>query len=245
MKNLIFSNFKMNKTFSETKDYIKKLDGLLADCDQKICFFLPYTSLYLSKIYKGEKFSFGAQNVHEEEFGSFTGEISAPMLKDLGVKTVLLNHSERAKCAENAETINKRIKTALRFGFTVVLCVGETRTQKNTGKTKISIEKSLSELLNGIYENELKNIIISYEPIWAVGTGVIADAKTINDAVSVIRSIVSKQYSEKAGKNIAVIYGGSINAQNAKEIYKNKNIDGILVGGTSLNPEEFAKIVKM
>lgn len=244
MKNLIFSNFKMNKTYSETKDYIKKLDDLLEDSDQKICFFLPYTSLYLSKIYKGEKFSFGAQNVHEEEFGSFTGEISAPMLKDLNVKTVLLNHSERMKL-ETTEIINKRIKTALRFGFTIVLCVGETRTQKNTGKTKISIEKSLSELLNGIYENELKNIVISYEPIWAVGTGVIADAKTINEAVSVIRNIISRQYSEKAGKEIAVIYGGSINAQNAKEIYKNKNIDGILVGANSLNAEEFAKIVKM
>ena len=244
MKNLIFSNFKMNKTYSETKDYIKKLDDLLEDSDQKICFFLPYTSLYLSKIYKGEKFSFGAQNVHEEEFGSFTGEISAPMLKDLNVKTVLLNHSERIKL-ETTEIINKRIKTALRFGFTIVLCVGETRTQKNTGKTKISIEKSLSELLNGIYENELKNIVISYEPIWAVGTGVIADAKTINEAVSVIRNIISRQYSEKAGKEIAVIYGGSINAQNAKEIYKNKNIDGILVGANSLNVEEFAKIVKM
>lgn len=234
----------MNKTYSETKDYIKKLDDLLEDSDQKICFFLPYTSLYLSKIYKGEKFSFGAQNVHEEEFGSFTGEISAPMLKDLNVKTVLLNHSERMKL-ETTEIINKRIKTALRFGFTIVLCVGETRTQKNTGKTKISIEKSLSELLNGIYENELKNIVISYEPIWAVGTGVIADAKTINEAVSVIRNIISRQYSEKAGKEIAVIYGGSINAQNAKEIYKNKNIDGILVGANSLNAEEFAKIVKM
>ena len=244
MKNLIFSNFKMNKTYSETKDYIKKLDDLLEDSDQKICFFLPYTSLYLSKIYKGEKFSFGAQNVHEEEFGSFTGEISAPMLKDLNVKTVLLNHSERMKL-ETTEIINKRIKTALRFGFTIVLCVGETRTQKNTGKTKISIEKSLSELLNGIYENELKNIVISYEPIWAVGTGVIADAKTINEAVSVIRNIISRQYSEKAGKEIAVIYGGSINAQNAKEIYKNKNIDGILVGANSLNAEEFAKIIKM
>lgn len=234
----------MNKTYSETKDYIKKLDDLLEDSDQKICFFLPYTSLYLSKIYKGEKFSFGAQNVHEEEFGSFTGEISAPMLKDLNVKTVLLNHSERMKL-ETTEIINKRIKTALRFGFTIVLCVGETRTQKNTGKTKISIEKSLSELLNGIYENELKNIVISYEPIWAVGTGVIADAKTINEAVSVIRNIISRQYSEKAGKEIAVIYGGSINAQNAKEIYKNKNIDGILVGANSLNAEEFAKIIKM
>ena len=244
MKNLIFSNFKMNKTFSETKEYIKKLDALLSDSEQKICFFLPYTSLYLAKLYKGEKFSFGAQNIHEEEFGSFTGEVSAPMLKDLGVKTVLLNHSERAKL-ENNISINKKIKTALRFGFTIVLCVGETRTQKNTGKTKISLEKNISELLNGIYENELKNIVISYEPIWAVGTGVIADSKTINDAVSIIRNIISKQYSEKAGKEINVIYGGSITSQNAKEIFKNKHINGALIGGTSLNAEEFAKIIKI
>lgn len=165
MKELIYANFKMNKTFSETKDYLKELDALLVDEPQKICLFLPYTSLYLSKLYKGEKFLFGAQNMFEEESGGYTGEISAPMLADLKVKTVMLGHSDRKKFGETNLQINKKIKTALRYGFQIVLCVGETRAQRNSGKTKIAIEKELGEILFGIYENELKNITIAYEPV--------------------------------------------------------------------------------
>lgn len=244
MKELIFANFKMNKTFSETKDYLKELDALLADEPQQVCLFLPFTSLYLSKLYKGEKFIFGAQNMFEEEYGGFTGEISAPMLADLKVKTVLLGHSDRKKFGETNLQINKKIKTALRFGFEIVLCIGETRAQRNSGKTKIAIEKELGEILFGIYENELKNITIAYEPIWAVGTGKIADSKTISDAVKFIRSTINRLYSEKASKDIKIVYGGSLTAQTARDIYKNKYINGVLVGGTSLNAIEFAKLIK-
>ena len=244
MKELIYANFKMNKTFSETKDYLKELDALLVDEPQKICLFLPYTSLYLSKIYKGEKFLFGAQNMFEEESGGYTGEISAPMLADLKVKTIMLGHSDRKKFGETNLQINKKIKTALRYGFQIVLCVGETRAQRNSGKTKIAIEKELGEILFGIYENELKNITIAYEPVWAVGTGKIADSKTISEAVKFIGSTINRLYSETAGKEIKIVYGGSITPQTARDIYKNKNINGVLVGGTSLNAVEFAKLIK-
>ena len=245
MKELIYANFKMNKTFSETKEYLKELDLLLEDEPQKICLFLPYTSLYLSKLYKGEKFTFGAQNISEEEIEGPTGEISAPMLADLKVKTVLIGHSDRKKFGETNAIINKKIKTALRYGFEIVLCVGETRAQRNSDKTKIVIEKELGEILYGIYENELKNITIAYEPIWAIGTGKIADSKTISEVVKFIRSTISRLYSETASKTINIIYGGSITAQTAKEIYKNKNINGVLIGSASLNAIEFSKLVRV
>ena len=244
MKEIVVANFKMNKTFSETKEYLKELDNLLVDSDQKVCLFLPYTSLYLSKLYKGEKFIFGAQNMHEEEFGAHTGEISAPMLADLKVKMVILGHSERRKIGENSATINKKIKTALRYNFQVVLCVGETRAQRMSNKTKFTLEKELSETLFGIYENELKNIIIAYEPVWAIGTGKIADNKTISEATKNIRGTITRLYSEKAGKEIKVVYGGSITAATAKDIFKIKNIDGALIGATSLNAVEFAKLIR-
>ena len=244
MKELIYANFKMNKTFSETKDYLKELDLLLTDEPQKICLFLPYTSLYLSKLYKGEKFTFGAQNISEEEIEGPTGEISAPMLSDLKVKTVLIGHSDRKKFGETNAIINKKIKTALRYGFEIVLCVGETRAQRNSDKTKIVIEKELGEILYGIYENELKNITIAYEPIWAIGTGKIADSKTISEVVKFIRSTISRLYSDTASKTVKIIYGGSITAQTAKDIYKNKNINGVLIGSASLNAIEFSKLVK-
>ena len=244
MKEIVIANFKMNKTFSETKEYVKELSGLVDKTLSKVYLCLPYTSLYISKLYKGEVFKFGAQNVHEEEYGAYTGEISAPMLKDLKVSLVIVGHSERRKMGETSVVLNKKIKTALRFGLNIVLCVGETRTQKNTNKTEFALKKELAEALCGIYENELNNIIIAYEPVWSVGTGKVADYKDIEKAVNIIRAYISELYSSNAGEKIKVIYGGSVDYQNAKQIIKSKNINGVMLGGTSLNLNEFAKILK-
>lgn len=244
MKDIIIANFKMNKTFSETKEYVKELSSLVDNSASKIYLCLPYTSLYISKLYKGKLFKFGAQNVHEEEYGAYTGEISAQMLKDLKVELVIVGHSERRKMGESNDVINKKIKTALRFGLEVVLCVGETRAQKNTNKTEFAIKKELSEALSGIYENELNNITIAYEPVWAVGTGKIADFKDILAAVETIRAFIAQLYSKDAAKNIKVVYGGSVDSQNAKQIIKSKNINGVMLGGTSLDPNNFAKLLK-
>ena len=244
MKDVIIANFKMNKTFSETKEYVKELSSLVDNSASKIYLCLPYTSLYISKLYKGKLFKFGAQNVHEEEYGAYTGEISAQMLKDLKIELVIVGHSERRKMGESNDVINKKIKTALRFGLEVVLCVGETRAQKNTNKTEFAIKKELSEALSGIYENELNNITIAYEPVWAVGTGKIADFKDILAAVETIRAFIAQLYSKDAAKNIKVVYGGSVDSQNAKQIIKSKNINGVMLGGTSLDPNNFAKLLK-
>ena len=244
MEKLILANFKMNKTFSETKEYLKELDNLLVDCPQKVCLFLPYTSLYLSKLYKGEKFVFGAQNMHEEEFGAHTGEISAPMLADLKVRMVIIGHSERRKIGETNALINKKIKTALRYGFQVVLCVGETRAQRISNKTKFTLEKELSETLFGIYENELKNIIIAYEPVWAIGTGKTATADQADEVCGIIRGVLAKLYGDAVAEATTIQYGGSMNAKNAAELLSKKNVDGGLIGGASLKAPDFAAIIE-
>lgn len=245
MKNLLIANFKMNKTSTECKKYINELLTLIENkVDSKIVLCLPFTSLYLANECKNCGLEFGAQNIHEEENGQYTGEISAKMIKDFNVKFILIGHSERKKYFnETSEKINKKIKTALRYGFEIVLCVGETRSQRNTGKTYITLQKQISEALNGIYENELKNIVIAYEPVWAVGTGLLAENKDITRAAEEIRKIITNSYSIRAGNNIRIIYGGSVTDKNSDKIFNNKQIVGALIGGASLDPVSFSKII--
>lgn len=246
MKKILIANFKMNKTDIETKEYILNLDEKLKGFKHqtKIVLCLPYTSLYLARQYEGDKFVFGAQNMHEEESGQFTGEISAKMLSEMNIKTVLIGHSERRKYFnETNEKINKKIKTALRYGFEIILCVGETRSQRNTGKIYVTLEKQIKEALSGIYENELKSIIIAYEPVWAIGTGNVADNNDVTKAVKEIKKIISHNYSDTAGRQAQIIYGGSLTSQNSTKIFKNEEIAGALVGGSSLDYKEFAKII--
>lgn len=247
MKELLIANLKMNKTDSEIKEYIDTLEENLKSLKNrsKLVLCLPYTSLYLAKKYKGDNFTFGAQNMHEEESGQFTGEISAKMLSEMNVKFVLIGHSERRKYFnETNERISKKIKTALRYGFQIILCVGETRSQRNTGKTYSTLEKQITEALSGIYENELKSIIIAYEPVWAIGTGNVADDNDITRAAQEIKKIITHNYSDMASRQIQIIYGGSLTSQNSAKIFKNQEIVGALVGGASLDPNEFAKMVR-
>lgn len=244
MKKIVIANFKMNKSNFETLEYISAFNKLLPEklsCDVGIC--LPYTSLYLGENFD-ERIMLGAQNVHEEEQGNFTGEISVNMLNDFNVKFVLLGHSERRKLyGETNSRINKKIKTALRHGMKVVLCIGETRAQRNAKMTQSVLTKQIEEALLGIYENELKSIIIAYEPVWAVGTGIVAPITDISNASKLIRKIISLHYSSVAAENQQIIYGGSLTSQTSKQIFKNKEICGALVGAASLNPKEFANIV--
>ena len=243
MKKLLIANFKMNKTTQETKEYVLAFGEMINKTQNEIYLCLPHTSLHVSSLFPS-KIKLGAQNVAEEEEGSFTGEVSAKMLKDEKVDLVLVGHSERRKhFHETNQSINKKIKTCLNHGLKVVLCVGETKTQRNIKKTKQVLTSQIEEGLNGIYENELKNIIIAYEPVWAIGTGNTATISDINGASAIIREIISNHYSKKAGENQKIIYGGSINSGNAKQILKSNEICGLLVGGASLNPNEFAKIV--
>jgi triosephosphate isomerase len=244
MNNLIIANLKMNKTYSESVEYLEELENKLGKGNKKVYICLPYTSLTLAKQFDQKGLQFGAQNIHEEEAGPFTGEISARMLADLNIKLVIIGHSERRRYFnETNERINKKIKTALRYGFQIILCVGETRAQRNTGKTRITLEKQIVEALVGIYENELRNITIAYEPVWAVGTGMVADNYDITMACKHIRHIISDHYSKNAGEEIKIIYGGSLTSQTANRVFRNNQIEGALVGGACLNANEFIKII--
>lgn len=243
MKKIFIANFKMNKTSQEIKEYIKSFNDIINKPLGEVYICLPHTALHLSSLFEG-KAMLGAQNVNEEESGNFTGEISAKMLKEENVDLVLVGHSERRKnFHETNEMINKKIKNCLKFGMKVVLCVGETKTQRNIKKTKQVLTSQIEEALCGIYENELKNIIIAYEPVWAIGTGNVATVSDIYGATKIIREIISSHYSKKAGENQKIVYGGSINSTNSKQILKIDDICGLLVGRASLCPKEFAKIV--
>lgn len=244
MKKLIYGNFKMNTTIADVEAYAEAFLPLVQDCKNEIAIFPPYTNLMFAKQkLTASKVLLGAQNVASEPKGAYTGEVSAEMLKGVGVNIVLVGHSERRKLfAEKNETINKKIKESLSAGLKIVLCVGETKTERFNNKYKQVIQKQLSEALKGLYENELKNIIIAYEPVWSIGTGEVPTTKQIEQAVQIARQQVATDFSPLTGKNVKVVYGGSVNSINAKQFANINGVNGLLVGGASLKPEEFAKI---
>lgn len=240
----IYANFKMNKTSSEIKEYFFEFLPLAKGIKHEFSFMLPFTSIALGKfLTEGSGVEIGGQNLCDEENGENTGEVSARMLKDEGVASVIVGHHERkAKYKESNKTINKKIKLALKNGLEVVLCVGENSTERNTLKGLESLRTQIEEALKGLYENELESIVIAYEPVWAVGTGVLPTPKEIEKAVSAIRKVIREDFSTEAGEKITVIYGGSINEKNAVQIGKIQTLDGVFVGNSSLKSENLIKI---
>lgn len=244
MKKYILGNFKMNMSLKDTENYIEKFLPMVENSKNEIVIFPAYTNLmFAGQKLTASKVLLGAQNVHNEPNGAYTGEVSSNMLKSVGVKYVLIGHSERRKYfLEKNDQINKKIKESLGSGLKVVLCIGESKFERQNKKYKQVLERDLVEALKGLYENELKNIIVAYEPVWSIGTGKVPTAKEIEEAVKIIREQICNEYSEKASKNIKVLYGGSISTTNAKNFVDVKGINGLLIGGTSLKPDEFAKI---
>ena len=244
MKKIIYGNFKMNTTIKDIEKYCEEFLPKVLSSKNEIAIFPPFSNLmYAKQKLTSSKVLLGAQNVSSEPKGAFTGEVSACMLKNVGVNLVLVGHSERRKIfAEKNEIINKKIKESLSLGLKVVLCVGETKTERTNNKYKQIVQKQISDALKGLYENELKNIIIAYEPVWAIGTGVVPNVKQVEEMSSIIKEEISNEYSLTAGKNVKILYGGSVNSSNAKQYSSIKGINGLLVGGASLNSEEFAKI---
>ena len=244
MKKLIVANFKMNQNPSETKQYLTKFvagfNGNRADvviCPSFVS--LPVATFLAS----GSLVRLGAQNVSDEEEGSYTGEVSAQMLKDLGVEYVIIGHSDRRdKFKESDRLINKKIKTALKNGLKCIVCVGESLADRNTGKTFDVIRHQIEECVKGLYENELESVIIAYEPIWAIGTGQNASVKDVENAAKVIRKVIYESYSEKASRDIQVLYGGSLNEKNVGALLNCSGIDGGLFGKISLNVNQFLDI---
>lgn len=182
--------------------------------------------------------------MHWEEKGAYTGEVSAPMLKCIGVEYVIIGHSERRQYfAETDETVNKKVKSAFANGLKPIICVGETLEEREAGKTIEKITKQTSLALEGLEDEQVANCIIAYEPIWAIGTGKTATGEDANNAIKQIREEISKKYGQNIANRVIIQYGGSVKSSNAKELFAMSDIDGGLVGGASLKPDEFSKIV--
>ena len=240
------ANFKMNKTDSEVEEYLKVLIPSVEGSETKIVLGVPFTSLKTAvEITKDSKIMIAAQNMNENEKGAYTGEVSADMIKDLGVSAVIIGHSERRSIYdETDEVVNKKILRALKSGLVSVFCVGETMYDRKNQLTEQVLHKQITNGLKSIYANELKNIVIAYEPVWAIGTGVVPMDVEIIETIKVIRNILASMYDEEIASNVIITYGGSVNESNCKEIAKLEGVDGALVGGASLVPEKFLKIVE-
>ncbi len=244
-KAVIAGNWKMNKNRAEAKELIEALKPVVADakCDVVIC--VPYTDLETAMAAtKGSNIKVGAQNCHWAKSGAFTAEISADMLTEMGVEYVIIGHSERRQYfGESDITVNHRVRAALDAGLTVILCVGELLEQREQGITSEIVSMQTKVALGGVSAEELKRIIIAYEPVWAIGTGKTATADQANEVNHCIREVVAELYGKAAGDAITVQYGGSMNAANAEELLGKEDVDGGLIGGASLKAPDFAAIV--
>ncbi len=244
MKKLIVGNFKMNQTPEESKAYFMKFVAGFTGNRADVILCPSFLSLPVASfLAKGSLVKIGAQNVSDEEEGAFTGEVSAKMLKNAGVEYVIVGHSERRnKYKETDKLINKKIKTALKNGLKCIFCIGESLTDRNTGKTFEVIRHQIEEGVRGLYENELESVVIAYEPVWAIGTGQNASVKDVENAAQVIRKVIFESYSEKASRDIQVLYGGSLNEKNVAALLNCPGIDGGLFGKISLNVNAFLDI---
>lgn len=245
-KAVIAGNWKMNKTPDEAKTLIGEIAPLVKDagCDVVVC--VPYVDLGVAlEATKGTNIGVGAENCHWEKSGAYTGEISADMLASMGVKYVIIGHSERRTYfGETDVTVNKRVRAALDAGLTVILCVGETLEQREQGITAELVAMQTKIALLGVSEEELKRVIVAYEPVWAIGTGRTATADQANEVCAVIRSVAASLYSQAAADGLTIQYGGSMNAKNAAELLGKPDVDGGLIGGASLKAPDFATIVE-
>ncbi len=247
MKNLIAANWKMNP--QSQKEAKKLFDGIKKKAKAKnveVVVCPPFAWLaVVSQKRNGGGLMLGAQNIYFEEKGAFTGEVSAAMLKDLKIGYVILGHSERRKYfAETNEQINKKIKKALSFKIKPIFCIGETKEEKDQNKKSEVLEAQLTEGLKGVTKDEMKSVAVAYEPVWAIGTGNNCSVEETMGTVLFIRKILTKLYNREVADNTKILYGGSVKSDNSSAYIKEAGANGLLVGGASLNAEEFAKIVK-
>ena len=241
----IAGNWKMNKTAAETAETLESLKAKVAgvsDVDMLIC--PTFTSLRAAAdALAGTPIAVGAQNVHWAESGAFTGEISAAMLREIPVPYVIIGHSERRQYfAETDETVNKRVQAALNAELKPVVCVGETLEQRESGDTETVVTTQVEAGLAGLTESRMENVTVAYEPVWAIGTGRTATPEQAQEVHALIRSLLAKRFGDMAEK-IRILYGGSVKPANARELMGQPDIDGGLVGGASLKPDDFAEIV--
>jgi len=245
-KPIIAGNWKMYKTAAEALALVNALKAeLLVVKDVEVVICPPFTALYaVSTILQDSNIQLGAQNVHWEKEGAFTGEISAGMLKELSVRNVIVGHSERRQYfAETDETVLKRTLAALEFGLTPIVCVGERLEDREGGKTEAVLIGQFQKGIAGLTAAQFAKIVIAYEPVWAIGTGKTATPEIAADAHRAIRAEVRAKYGKEAADAIRILYGGSVKPDNAKVLMAQPEIDGVLVGGAALDPVGFASIV--
>ena len=245
-RTVIAGNWKMNFTPSEAKEFIEEIKPMVAgkdNCD--IIFCAPYVTIASAmEAAKGSNIKIGAENVHYEEKGAYTGEVSAKMLREIGVEYVIIGHSERRQYfAETDTTVNLRTKAALAAGMKVILCLGEVKEQRLSGITREVVSMQTKLDLEGVSAEELKNVIIAYEPVWAIGTGLTATPEQAEETCGQIREALAEIYGAEAAEGVTIQYGGSMNDANAKELLAKPNVDGGLIGGASLVAAKFTAIV--
>lgn len=243
---IIAGNWKMFKTVEQSVSFIEEVKGKaeVEGVESVIC--APFTSLpALVEAVKGTSLKVGAQNMHWEDSGAYTGEISGEMLQALGIDYVIIGHSERrAYFAETDETVNKKVHAAFKYGITPIVCVGENLEEREAGKTKDVCKVQTEAALEGLSSEQVAKVVIAYEPIWAIGTGKSSTAEDANDVISYIRELVADKYGREAADKIRIQYGGSVKPNNIREFMGQADIDGALVGGASLEPASYIELVK-
>ena len=247
-KVIIAGNWKMNKTGSEGKALVGELLGAVAafgtsEVDIVVC--PPFTTLAeVRPVISGSNVKLGAQNVHFEAKGAYTGELSADMLKASGVEYVIIGHSERRQYfGETDKTVNLRTVAAVKAGLKAIVCVGEMKDEREAGYTDILVTYQTQMALHGLTAEELENVVIAYEPVWAIGTGLTATDEQANETIGVIRKAIAAKFGEEAAAKIRIQYGGSMKGSNVKGLMAQPEIDGGLIGGASLKAEDFAQVV--
>lgn len=246
MKNkIIAGNWKMNKARIEAEQLINALIPLVKDTKNTVVICVPFTDLCKAvKLTKGTNIHVGAQNCHWKESGAFTGEIAPSMLTELGVEYVVIGHSERRTYfGETDATVLARTKAALAAGLKPIVCIGETLEERNSGNMEKVLQRQVREGFKDVTEEELANIVVAYEPVWAIGTGVTATDEQANDAIAFVRSVFADMYGKEAAEKLYIQYGGSMNDKNAEGLLNMSEIDGGLIGGASLVAEKFAAVV--
>lgn len=246
-KPIIAGNWKMHKTASEAVSFVEEVKGLIPSAD-KVDAVVCSPALFLDRLVQnveGSELKVGAQNMHWEESGAFTGEISPVALKDLGVTYVVLGHSERREMfAETDETVNKKVLSSFQHGLTPIVCCGETLEEREAGKTNDLVGDQVKKALTGLTADQVKTTVIAYEPIWAIGTGKSSTAEDANEVCAHIRQVVGAEFGQDAADAVRIQYGGSVKPANIAEYMAQPDIDGALVGGASLEAQSFLQLLE-
>mgnify|MGYP001500466892 FL=1 len=246
-KPIIAGNWKMHKTLEEAKSFVKEVKSLVPPQD-KVDSVICAPALFLGQLVElaeGSELKIGAQNMHFEESGAYTGEISPVALADIGVDYVIIGHSERREMfAETDETVNKKVLAAFKHKLTPIVCVGESLAEREAGKTNEIVGDQVKKALAGVDESAVKNIVIAYEPIWAIGTGKSSSPEDANEVCAHIRGVIAEIYSDDVANEVRIQYGGSVKPENIKDFLNQPEVDGALVGGASLEPRSFLQLLE-